>query len=146
LTIQKRIDIEQQVIVLAKQRAKSEAEAESVARLRLTAEQRAIEAITARMDTELAAIEADNECFEREVRTQEIAAAKLAQAQAFIATEKAKEAIELRALNMLKMKVDTLKSAIRTKENSLQADARLTVAVRQRVAAGEQSKRGLRVM
>ena len=95
----------------AAQRKTLEDEAARVAQARLDTENEAIAKITARMDAELRAIEADNERIADEVRAEEAANARQAQAEELIAAARAKEEAEVRALNMAKLKTETLEQA-----------------------------------
>jgi len=93
------------------------------------------------METELRAIEADNECIELEVRAREIAAAKLAQGESLIALAKEQEEISLRAMNMAKLEAESLQKAIKAEEAVLQQNAKNAVLARKRIAAAEEAQR-----
>ena len=135
------IAAEHQVAELSLQRAALETEAESITQQKIALEQHAIEAITLRMDTELRAIEANNECIELEVRAQEIASARIIQEEALATAAKEKEEITLRAMNMVKLEVETLQKAIKAEEEALQQNARAAVMARKRISAADEVKR-----
>lgn len=138
---QARYTADLEIIAQAKTRTQIENDLTRAAQERIDTEQRAIEAVTLRMDMELKAIESDNECIKQEVIAQEVATAKLAQSQALIAAEKEKEALDIRAMNMDKLKEQTLQQAIKAEEDTLRSEAITVVALRKRLEVAEENRR-----